>query len=208
MMNLPASSPPAVRTNRARTVVSHAADVTALLGDLRQGRREAFEELLPQVYDELRRIAHLQLRRERNGHTLNTTALVHEAYVKLVDHQHMDWQNRAHFYAVAATAMRRVLISYARKRTAEKRGGGVVDVTFDEAFGRFSDERAEELVALDEALERLEQLNARHARVVECRYFGGLTIEETAAVLGVSPITVTRDWRMARAWLKDALEPE
>ncbi|MEM1125866.1 MAG: sigma-70 family RNA polymerase sigma factor [Bacteroidota bacterium] len=179
------------------------ATVTYLLDELRQGRAEAFGELMPHVYGALRGIAHRQLRHERRGHTLSTTALVHEAYEKLVDHQQQDWENRVHFYAVAAQAMRRVLISYARKRNAEKRGGGVAPLTFEEALVPM--QRADELVALDEALNHLETLQPRHARVVECRYFGGLTIEETAAALGVSTITVTRDWRMARAWLKDWL---
>ncbi|MCZ6779569.1 MAG: sigma-70 family RNA polymerase sigma factor [Acidobacteria bacterium] len=179
--------------------------ITRLLNDLGAGRREAFDELLPLVYDELRRTAHRQLLGEPGNHTINTTALVHEAYLKLVDRRQMGWQNRNHFYAVAAQAMRRILVSYARRRKAEKRGGGAAQVVFDEAFGVFSDERSEELVALDEALEHLEQINPRHARIVECRFFGGLTIEETATALDVSSITVTRDWRMARAWLKDAL---
>ncbi len=179
--------------------------ITRLLCDLKVGRREAFDELLPQVYDELHRVAHFQLRGERANHTINTTALVHEAYLKLVDRREMDWQSRAHFYAVAAMAMRQILVSYARRRGAEKRGAGAPHVAFDEAFDVYSDERAEELVSLDEALTQLEAINPRHARIVECRFFGGLTIEETAEALGVSRITVTRDWRMARAWLKDAL---
>ena len=180
--------------------------ITRLLHDLKQGRRAAFDELLPQVYDELRRVAHFQLRNERADHTINTTALVHEAYLKLVDRRQMDWQSRAHFYAVAAMAMRQILVSYARRRKADKRGGGAVHVAFDEALGAFSDERAEELLALDEALVRLEAINPRHVRIVECRFFGGLTVVETAEALGVSPITVKRGWGMARAWLKDALE--
>lgn len=185
--------------------MAHPETVTQLLKDLRAGRREAFDELLPQVYDELRRVAHFQLRSERADHTLNTTALIHEAYLKLVDYRQTDWKNRAHFYAVAAQAMRHVLVSYARRRSAEKRGGGDIRLTYEEAFGVFSEQRAEELVALDEALERLEAINPRHARIVECRFFAGLTIEETAETLGVAPITVTRDWRMARVWLKEAL---
>lgn len=179
--------------------------ITRLLHDLKAGRRTAFDELLPQVYDELRRVAHFQLRNERADHTINTTALVHEAYLKLVDRREMDWQSRAHFYAVAAMAMRQILVSYARRRKADKRGGGAVHVAFDEVLGVFSDERAEELIALDEALARLEAINPRHARIVECRFFGGLTVEETAEALGVSPITVKRGWGMARAWLNDAL---
>lgn len=184
------------------------ANVTQLLSDLRGGRREAFDRLMPLVYDELRQVARRQLRHERPGHTLDTTGLVHEAYAKLVDYRELDWESRAHFYAVAAQAMRRVLVSYARKRRAEKRGGDAVCVTLDEAFvpGSSGEDWADEVAALDEALARLEAVNPRHARIVECRYFAGLTIEDTAEALGVSPITVTRDWRMARAWLKDALD--
>jgi RNA polymerase sigma factor (TIGR02999 family) len=165
---------------------------------------------MPQVYDELRRVAHNQLRGERPGHTLNTTGLVHEAYAKLVDYRELDWQNRAHFYAVAAQAMRRILVSYARQKKAQKRGGGAARVTLDESLeaGTFSENWADELAALDEALNRLEALNPRHARIVECRFFANLSIKETAEALGVSPITVTRDWRMARAWLKDTLRDE
>lgn len=185
--------------------MAYNATITRLLHDLKEGRREAFDELLPQVYDELRRAAHLRLRNERADHTLNTTALVHEVYLKLVDQRTVDWQNRAHFFAVASRAMRQILVSYARQRNADKRGGGATPVAFDEAFGVFSDDRSEELVALDEALGLLDRINPRYGRIVECRFFGGLTIEETAEALGVAPVTVTRDWRMARAWLKDAL---
>ena len=181
------------------------ASVTQLLHDLGAGREEAFDELLPEVLDALRRIARRQLRGERPGHTLNTTALVNEAYLKLVADAHKDWQNRAHFFAVAARAMRQVLIGYARKRSAEKRGGGAIRVTFDERHPPLGDTHLDTLEALDEALERLEQINPRHVRVVECRFFVGLTIEETAEALGVSPVTVARDWRMARAWLRHAL---
>lgn len=182
--------------------------VTRLLDDLRAGRRGALDELLPQVYDELRRIARNQLRNERAGHTLDTVALVHEAYAKLVDYRDQNWENRTHFFAVAAQAMRRVLVSYARRRNREKRGGGVAHVTLgvDERFAAASEtDWADEVAALDTALERLEAINPRHARIVECRFFGGLTIEDTAAALDISPVTVTRDWRMARAWLQDAL---
>ncbi|MDX1420953.1 MAG: sigma-70 family RNA polymerase sigma factor [Rubricoccaceae bacterium] len=168
------------------------ASVTQLLHDLGAGREEAFDELLPEVLDALRRIARRQLRGERPGHTLNTTALVNEAYLKLVADAHKDWQNRAHFFAVAARAMRQVLIGYARKRSAEKRGGGAIRVTFDEQHPPLGDTH-------------LDTLEPRHVRVVECRFFVGLTIEETAEALGVSPVTVARDWRMARAWLRHAL---
>ena len=183
------------------------APVTALLDDLRSGRREAFDDLLAQVYDELQGLARAQLRRERAGHTLDTVALVHEAYAKLADYGRMEWQSRAHFFGVAAQAMRRVLVSYARRRNAEKRGGDAVRVTLHETY-HGSDEAdawADEVAGLDDALSRLEALNPRHARVVECRFFAGLSIEETAEVVGVSPVTVTRDWRMARAWLQDDL---
>jgi RNA polymerase sigma factor (TIGR02999 family) len=182
------------------------ATVTQLLREIGSGREGAFDELLPQVLAALRAIASRQLRGERRAHTLNTTALVHEAYLRLVASDHKCWENRAHFFAVAARAMRQVLIGYARKHKAEKRGGGAVRVTFDEAHPPLLDRRFDELDALDEALDRLEQIEPRHVRVVECRYFVGLTIEETAEALGVSPVTVARDWRMARAWLRHALE--
>lgn len=179
--------------------------VTQLLDDLRAGRHEAFDTLLPEVMDALRAIARRQLQNERADHTLNTTALIHEAYLKLVGRREMDWQSRAHFFAVAARAMRRVLVSYARQRNAEKRGGGAVRVTLVTNLGPLTESQEDELVALDAALQRLEQINLRHARIVECRFFAGLTIEETAEALGVSPVTVTRDWRMARAWLRHEL---
>ncbi len=182
-----------------------ASPVTQLLHDLRSGQRDAFDALLPHVLDALRAIAHRQLKNERSDHTLNTTALVHEAYLKLVGRREMDWESRAHFFAVAARAMRRVLISYARQRNAEKRGGGAIRVTLVTHLGPLTEGQEDELVALDEGLQRLEQINPRHARIVECRFFAGLTIEETAECLGVSPITVTRDWRMARAWLRHEL---
>jgi RNA polymerase sigma factor (TIGR02999 family) len=180
--------------------------VTQLLKQLKAGRRDAFDELWPCIYDELRRIAHRQRWGERDDHTLTTTALVHEAYLKLVDQRQMDWENRAHFLGVAARAMRRILVSCARGRHAAKRGGMRTRVALDEAFGLVEDSRVEEILGLDEALQRLEQINPRHANIVQCRFFGGLTIEETAEALGVAPITVTRDWRMARAWLRHELD--
>ena len=183
--------------------------VTQLLDDLRAGRRGALDQLLPQVYDELRRIARNQLRNERAGHTLDTVGLVHEAYAKLVDYREQNWENRAHFYAVAAQAMRRILVTYARQRNRAKRGGGVDHVTLgvEDRLAAVTSgmDWSDEVAALDAALTDLEAINPRHARVVECRFFAGLTIEDTAEALGISPITVTRDWRMARAWLKDAL---
>jgi RNA polymerase sigma factor (TIGR02999 family) len=160
---------------------------------------------MPLVYDELRRIAQRSLRGERRSHTLSATALVHEAYLKLVDQTRVTWQNRAHFYAVAAQAMRRILVNYAEARKAQKRGGGQGLVTFDdELMG--TETRAEELVQLDEALTRLKSLSERQASVVEYHFFGGLTHEEIAEVLGVSLPTVRRDWRLAKAWLTRELE--
>lgn len=179
--------------------------VTQLLIAYRDGDREAFDRLVPMVYDDLRRIARRQLRRGgRPGHTLDTTGLVHEAYLKLVDPAKVDWQDRGHFLAVSARAMRQVIIGYARKRSAEKRGGGERPVTLDEAQIAI-DDQAERLLALDRALERLGERDERLARVVECRFFAGLSEEETAQALGVSLRTAQRDWMRARAWLKEEL---
>ena len=158
------------------------------------------DELLPLVYDELRRIAHHELRRERPDHTLSTTALVHETYLKLIDQNHLAPGDRARFFAAAVTAMRRVLIGYARQRCALKRGGGDRPLSLDESAIAANDS-SETLVALDDALTRLGALNPRLARVVECRYFGGLTEDETAEVLAVTPRTVRRDWVKAKGWL-------
>lgn len=180
--------------------------VTRLLDELREGQRGAFDELMPHVYEELREIAHRQRWGEREDHTLSTTAIVHEAYLKLADQQKMSWETRAHFLAVAAQAMRRVLVSYARGRHAAKRGGHAKSITIDRVFNLSDEPRTLRFLELDEALGRLEGINPRHARVVECRFFGGLTIEETAHALELAPVTVTRDWRMARAWLRVELE--
>lgn len=178
-----------------------ALDVTQLLQDLSRGDPQAMERLFPIVYGELRRVAHRQLGRERAGHTLNTTALVHEAYLKLVGHPpDVAWQNQAHFFSVAARAMRQILVNYARARGRAKRGSGVPNVSLEEAVV-MPQERAAELVALDEALERLGAMSERQVRIVECRYFTGLTIEETAQALDVSVATVNRDWTTARMWL-------
>jgi RNA polymerase sigma factor (TIGR02999 family) len=181
-------------------VTAEQPDITALLKDLEGGDISAVDVLLPRLYDELRILAHSQLRRERAGHTLATTALVHEAYLKLVQQDSVDWKNRAHFLSVAALAMRRILINYANSRLAEKRGGGAPIVTLEEGDVA-RPVRAEELVALDEALERLADIDGRQASVVTYRFFGGLTQQEIAEVLGVSVPTVRRDWRIARAWL-------
>ena len=174
--------------------------VTRLLLDWNGGHDEALEALVPLVYDELRRLAHRHLRGERADHTLSTTALVHEAYFKLIEQDRVAWQNRAHFLAIASQAMRRILLMYARRRRRLKHGGDQERLAIEDVV-LLSDQRAEELLALDEALTRLEALDERLARVVEYRYFGGLTVEETAAVLGVSPATIKRDWRTARTWL-------
>ena len=176
-------------------------DVTALLENLARRDPQAMDRLFPVVYEELRRVAHRQLYHERAGHTLNTTALVQEAYLKLVKHPpDVEWQNRAHFFAVAARAMRQILVNYAKARGRAKRGGDAPKISLEEAV-IMPEARARELVALDDALERLTTLNERQSQVVEHRYFGGLTIEETAEVLGVSVATVKRDWTTARAWL-------
>lgn len=176
------------------------ADITSLLQELQEGNEAAVEQLMPLVYDALRGIAHNQLRRERKGHTLGTTALVHEAYLKLLGQPDIAWKGRTHFFAVAAQAMRRILVDYARRHSAQKRGGGAAKLPLDEAMA-VAATHAADLVALDEALQHLETFDARQAQIVEYRFFGGLTIEETAALLGVSPSTVKREWKMAKAWL-------
>lgn len=185
-------------------------DVTRLLQDWQQGNEQARERLLSQVYDDLRRVARGQLARERPGHTLQPTALVHEAYLRLVDQKRVRWESRAHFLALAATMMRRILVSHARKKKADKRGGDAVPVTLVEALDAASGSPVAplDLVALDDALTDLARQDPRPARIVELRYFGGLTIEETARVLDVSPATVKLDWKMARAWLFRELSGE
>ena len=180
---------------------------TALLNDLTGGNRTVVDAVLPQVYDELRDLARRTLRGERPDHTLNTTALVHEAYEKLVQQDRMTWQNRAHFMGVAALSMRRILINYAHKRNAQKRGGGEPVATFEDGMAP-RDVHAEELIDLDDALKRLEKLNERQAKVVTYRFFGGLTQKEIAEVLDVSVPTVRRDWRLARAWLSRELQQD
>ncbi len=179
-------------------------DVTRILQEAARGRRDAVDRAMPVIYEELRRIAQGHLSRERPDHTLTTTALVHEAYMKLVDINQVDWQDRAHFFAMAARQMRRILIDYARRAGRAKRGGDAVLVSLDEATD-FPVLRSESLLRLDEALERLEQTNERQCRVVECRCFVGLSVEETAEALDTSPTTVKRDWAFARAWLNREL---
>lgn len=181
-------------------------DVTQLLKEAQQGDRPAYDRLLSLVYDQLKRVARGQIRREREGHTLDTTGLVHETYMKLVDQSQAQWQDRSHFYGIAARAMRQILIDYARRRAAQKRGGAWERTTLDEQ--RLAAESPlEDLVALDDALERLDALDARLRQVVEYRFFAGLTEEETARILGVTTRTVQRDWAKARAWLYKELDP-
>ena len=175
-------------------------DTTELLLALRRGDRRSLDRLTARVYDELHRIAHRELSRLRLGETLRTTAVVHEAYVKLVDQARVEVEDRAHFMALAAKAMRHILIDYARKRQSAKRGGGWKSVSLGEAVPEVED-RLEEAIEVDEALARLERFDERLCRVVECRYFGGMTVGETAAALGVAPRTVDRAWRKAKAWL-------
>jgi RNA polymerase sigma-70 factor (ECF subfamily) len=181
------------------------ADVTQALIALSHGKAEAMERVLPVVYDHLRRLAERALRRERPDHTLTPTALVHEAYLKLVQLDRISWRGRAHFYGTCARVMRRILISYARMKNAEKRGGAAAVPVPIENVMLAAAERPDELVALDEALERLAQLNERQARVVECRFFAGMDVDQTAEALGTSPATVKRDWVAARAWLNREL---
>jgi RNA polymerase sigma factor (TIGR02999 family) len=178
--------------------------VTQLLLDWSKGNVDALNELIPLVDRELNRLAHHYMRRERPGHTLQTTALVNEVYLKLVDQKHAHWKNRAHFFALSAQLMRRILVDHARKRKYAKRGGGAEKVTFDEVTAVLP-ERGKDLVAVDDALQRLASIDPRKSKVVELRFFGGLSVEETAEVLKVSPLTVKRDWSMAKAWLYNLL---
>lgn len=185
--------------------MSGQSEITRLLDECGSGNGDAFERLIPLVYDDLRRIAHRRLRAERSGHTLDTTAVVHEAYLRLAESPESTWQDRAHFFAVCARVIRHVLVDYARRRGAIKRGGDVVRVPLrEELAGRST--RIATLLSLEEALASLEQHDMRMARVVECRYFGGLTVEETAEALGSSRRTVERDWTRAKAYLYRALE--
>jgi len=175
-------------------------EVTQLLADWGRGDRSALEKLLPLVHAELRRIARRQMSHERPGHTLQATALVNEAYLKLAGREGFEWHNRAHFFAVAAQVMRHILIDHARAHARDKRGGGAIQVSLNEAAVLVEDQ-AEHFIALDEALQTLEQIDAQKGRIVELRYFGGLSIEETAGILNISPRTVRREWQRARAWL-------
>ncbi len=185
-----------------------ASDITALLQQIRGGDREAIDALVSALYEQLRRLAHHRLRRERSDHTLTTTALVHEAYLELVDIDHAGWTDRAHFLAAASRVMRHILVDYARRRNALKRDGGRVRVELDEDALPLSEEYAEAVEDLHNALERLESISPVQTRLLEQRYFGGLKLEECAEALGVSRSTVARELKLARAWLACELNPE
>jgi RNA polymerase sigma factor (TIGR02999 family) len=184
-----------------------ATDVTILLTELTKGNPDAASRLVPLVYAELRQIARRHMRLERPEHTLQATALVHEAYLKLIEQRTVDWQSRAHFFGVASQAMRCILIDHARGIRRDKRGGGQRAIALDEALV-FSPEQSADLLELDVALHRLAEIDPRQARIVELRFFGGLNVEETAAVLGISPKTVKRDWSVAKAWLHGELKKD
>ena len=179
-------------------------EITRLLNDWRSGNPAALEQLMPLVYAELRKLARRHMQGQNPTHTLQTTALIHEAYLKLAGASHQQWENRAQFYSVASKAMRHVLVDHARSRQASKRGGGWQTVPLDEGIA-ISDERLAGLIALDDALSRLSKLHPRQSEVIELRFFGGLGVEETAAILQVSPETVMLDWRAAKAWLHKEL---
>lgn len=179
-------------------------EITELLAEWRDGNQSALDELYPLVYDELHRLARRYMSRERKGHTLQTTALINEAYVRLVDQKNVNWANRSHFFAISAQIMRRILIDHARRHAYAKRGGGAQQVSLEEVAA-IAPGQGRELVRLDEALKSLAERDPRRSQVVELRYFGGLNNEEIAGVLNVSENTVTRDWNMARAWLYQQL---
>lgn len=182
-------------------------EVTQLLLDWSNGSHDALDKLMPLVDQELNRLAHHYMRRESPGHTLQTTALVNEAYLRLVDQKHVQWKNRAHFFALSAQLMRRILVDHARKRRYEKRGGGAPRISFDEAV-IVSPQRRADLIALDDALNKLATIDPRKSKIVELRFFGGLSVEETAEALQISAVTVIREWSMAKAWLYNSLSDE
>jgi RNA polymerase sigma factor (TIGR02999 family) len=186
------------------TRITHQHQITQLLAEWREGNQSALDELYPLVYEELHRLARRYMSRERKGHTLQATALINEAYVRLVDQRNVHWANRSHFFAISAQIMRRILIDHARRHAYAKRGGGAQQVSLDEV-ATVALELSSELVRLDEALKSLAEMDPRRSQVVELRYFGGLNNEEIAGVLKVSENTVTRDWNMARAWLYQQL---
>lgn len=181
--------------------------VTQMLRQVQEGNRESLDELFPIIYRELRRLAASQLANERSNHTLQPTALVHEAYMRLIDQHSVNWQNRAHFFSIAAETMRRILVNHAIQRNAQKRGSGVTCIELDEAISYHDQpgDRELDLVLLDDALKNLEKFDSTQAKIVELRFFGGLTVEETAEVMKISESTVKREWRMAKSWLKTKL---
>lgn len=176
-------------------------EITQMLLELTDGNRDVVDQILPHIYDELRRLAGTYLRRERSDHTLQPTALVHEAYMKLIDQNRVKWQNRAHFFGIAAQVMRRILMDHARKHTAEKRGGDAELLPIEDEILVVSHNRSSDLVALDDALLELAKMDPDKAKIVELRYFGGLSIEETAEVMGLSVPTINRHWKFAKTWL-------
>lgn len=188
-------------------MASSTPDVTELLIAWNKGNQEALERLLPAVYDELRKLARSYLRRERPDHTLQATALVHEAYLRLIDQHSVTWQNRAHFFGIAAQMMRRILVNHAVAKQTDKRGGDAQKLSLDEALG-LAEERELDLIALDDAMKTLAEFDPRQSRIVELRFFGGLSIEETAEVLGISPATVKREWNTAKMWLHRELSKQ
>ncbi|HQR36051.1 MAG TPA: sigma-70 family RNA polymerase sigma factor [Blastocatellia bacterium] len=181
-----------------------AEEITQLLKAWSEGDRVAFDRLMPLVYQELHRLAHRYMKREHAGHTLQTSALVNEAYLKLINEREMHWQSRAHFFAVASQMMRQILVDYARSRCAAKRGDGKAPVALEDAI-EVSEDRLEEFLSLDEALNNLAKFDSRKSRIAELRFFGGLSVEEAAHAIGVSEVTVMREWRLAKAWLHDQL---
>jgi RNA polymerase sigma factor (TIGR02999 family) len=185
--------------------VANAEQITQLLQDWSNGNQTALDKLMPLVYDELRRQATSYANKERHGHTLQTTALIHEAYLKLLGKKEIEWQNRAHFFAICSMAMRRILVDYAKERHREKRGGLAENLPLNEALQISANEKSVDLIALDEALNRLAKMDARQAKVVELKYFSGLSNDEVAEVLGISNATVRLDWNLAKAWLKQEL---
>jgi RNA polymerase sigma factor (TIGR02999 family) len=182
-------------------IKTDSSNITQMLRDWGDGRTEALDELLPLVYNELRRLAASYLRKERPNHTLQTTALVHEAYLKLIDQRNVEWKNRGHFFAIAAQAMRRILVDHAKARHREKRGGPSEDASLEDVLVAAAQDSNIDLVALDEALSKLARIDPQQVKIVELRYFTGLSLDETADVLGISRATVARDWQVSKAWL-------
>ena len=199
-----------VRLREPESTMTHQApsEITQMLIELTDGNQEVVNQILPHIYDELKRLSSSYLRRERADHTLQPTALVHEAYMKLVDQKRVQWQNRAHFFGIAAQVMRRILMDHARKHQADKRGGDAEKLPIEEEILVVSHDKSAELIALDDALQTLAAMDEQKAKIVELRYFGGLSIEETAEVMGVSVPTINRQWRMAKAWLYSQLAAE